>query len=174
MSLIQNKNYPADKVSEMLAFHVGYERVKGELLASVLKTTSGKMNTLDVPSGAKWIPFIEENPKKVTEDVDLPDFINKVDADELLTIIEKLEARDQGLTKAKRDIIASDVRYYWTTTEDFYLVAADKDSVIKEKYKSLPTISPRRKTETEIQNAFDKLEAKRNKKNSPTSTDAKV
>ncbi len=173
MALNQIPPFPADKMAALFAAHAEYVRLKEELLAPVLKTTSGKANTLDLQSAGQWLPFIEENPKWVTNKVNLSDFALKLAADALLERIEKEETKDQGFSKAMRDIISSDVRFYWTMTEDFYIDAADEDSVIKEKYKSLPSISSKRKSDGKIEKDFQKLEARRNKKNGVT-TDVKV
>lgn len=164
MAYAQNPQFPAEKVAQMFAAHGTYASLKEELFASIRKTTTGRLNTLEIASASKWVAFVQENPDWVTNKYKLADFLLKLDAEELLVLIEALETKDQAVSKALRDIMVSDIRFYWTTAEDFYIDAALDDSIIKEKYKDLPSISPKRKSETVIQNAFDKLEAKRNKK----------
>ena len=166
MSLIQNLLFPAEKIMAMKTAHAEYVRLKEELFASVIKTTSGKANTLDdgIASARKWYVFVQENPDWITNKLKVVDFLLKLDATELLAIVEGLETQDQGFTKAMRDVISSDLRFFWTTAEGFYDDAAEDDAVIKEKYKDLPSISPKRKTDVQVEKAFNKLEAKRNKK----------
>jgi hypothetical protein len=170
MALNQNPKFHADKVAAMKAAHAEYSRIKAELLLPIVKTTSGKQNTLDTASAASWLPFGQDNPKKITDKVDPEAFADKLDADELVVIIEKMESEEQNVSKIYRDIVSSDIRFYWTNLENYYLAAAVDDAIIKAKYKDLPSISPTRKSDTEIQNAFDKLEAKRKKKQGGDST----
>lgn len=164
MALNQNPLFPAEKLAAMRAAHDEYNRLKSELLQPVIKQTIGKMNTLDTASAAQWLAFGRDNPTKITDRVNPEKFANALDADALLVIIEKMESEDQSLTRVHRYNASSDIRFYWTNTEDFYIDAAADDAIIKAKYKDLPSISPKRQTDAEIQSAFNKLEAKRNKK----------
>ena len=166
MAISQNSRFPADKITAMLAAHATYVQKKEELFASVVKTTSGKANTLDdgIAAARKWYVFVQENPDWITNKLKVVDFLLKLDASELLVTVEGLETQDQGFTKAMRDVISSDLRFFWTTAEGFYDDAAEDDPVIKEKYIDFPSISPKRKTDAQIEKAFNKLEAKRNKK----------
>ena len=174
MALNQNAGFPADKLAALKAAHAEYIRLKVEFFVDVAKTTSGKMNTLDIASAIKWLPFVQDNPKLVTNTkYDVADFVFKANAHTALAEVESLESQDQGHTKALRDIVSSDLRFYWTNGEDFYIEADDTDTVLKEKYKDLPSISPKRKTDAKIESDFKKLEARRNKKNAD-SMDTKV
>ena len=164
MALNENPLFPADKVAAMFAAHTEYARLKAELFSPIVKTTSGKMNTLSGDSARKWLPFVKENPDWVTNKLKLPDFIKALDADELVALVENIEAKEQGTTKANRDIVSSDLRFFWTTAEGFYDDAAAEDSEIREKYKSLPSISPQRQSDAQVEQAFNKLTEKRNKK----------
>ena len=170
MSLNQNPLFTAEKVAAMKAAHAEYSRIKLELLLPVVKATSGKMNTLDTVSAAQWLPFGQENPTKITDAVNPQDFADKLAADALLVDIEKMESEDHNATQIYRNIVSSDVRFYWTTSEDFYIAAAAKNALIKAQYKDLPSISPKRKSDAKIEKAFVKLEEKRNKKNGGTGT----
>ena len=174
MASNQNSGSIADKLTAIKAVHADYNRQKEELFAAVLKATNGKMNTLDIASATKWLAFVQDNPKAVTNTkYNAADFAFKTEMHTVLADIETIESQDQGHSKALRDIVSSDLRFYWTTAEDFYIAAAEEDSVIKEKYKDLPSISPKRKTDAQIESDFKKLEARRNKKNG-TSTDTKA
>ena len=166
MALAQNPRFPADKIAAMTAAHTEYVRLKSELFAAVVKTTSGKSNVKDdgIAAARKWYIFVEENPDWVTNKIKLATFLAKLDEAEFLTVVEKLEIQDAGHTKAMRDIISSDLRFFWTTAEGFYDDAAEDDSVIREKYKDFPSISPKRATEAQVEKAFQKLTDKRAKK----------
>ncbi len=100
--------------------------------------------------------FTRENPDWITKKLNVADFERMSDAAALLELIAKLEFDDAALSKVLHGIIASDMRFFWTTAED----------KIKEKYKDLPSISPQRRSESQIERDFRKLEEKRNKKNS--------
>lgn len=167
MALNQNPRFPAEKIAEMLSAHATYVQKKEELFASVAKTTSGKANVKEdgIAAARKWAVFVQENPNWITNKLKVADFLSKLDEAEFLAIVEGLESQDKGTTKAMRDIISSDLRFFWTTAEGFYDEAAEDDSVIKEKYKDLPSISPKRKSDTQVERAFEKLTAKRGKKN---------
>ena len=166
MALATSPLFPATEVTTMLVAHAEYARIKENMFAKIGKMTTGKTNTKDdgIASARKWYAFMEENPDWTTNVLKLSEFLAILDAAELLTIIELMESKDQGVTKVAHDIISSDARFCWTTAEDFYIAAAAKNATIKEKYKDLPSISPKRKTDAQIQAAFDKLEVKRAKK----------
>ena len=162
----QNSEFPADKLEALKAAHAEYVRKKEDYLSGIVKTTDGKQNTSDIPSAIKWLPFVQENPKAVTNTkYVVAEFAYKVKAHPALQDIEELEGKDQGHTKALRDMISSDLRFYWTNGEDFYLDYDPKDTILKEKYKDLPSISPKRKSDNQIEKDFKKLEDRRNKKN---------
>jgi hypothetical protein len=174
MPLNQNAGFPADKLTALKAAYAQYSALKGEFLADIVKATSGKQNTLDIASAVKWLPFVQDNPKLVTNTkYDVADFAFKANADIALTEIETIESGEQGHTKALRDIVSSDLRYYWTNAEDFYLDVDPTNTVIVEKYKDLPSVSPKRRTDAQIESDFKKLQARRNKKGTDN-TDTKV
>jgi hypothetical protein len=174
MPLNQDSGFPADKLAALKAAYAEYTRLKEEFLADIVKATSGKINTLDIPSAIKWLPFVQDNPKLVTNTKYIvADFAFKAKAHPILIEIEAMESAGQGHTKAVHDIVSSDLRYYWTNAEDFYLDIDPTDTVTIEKYKDLPSISPKRKTDAQIESDFKKLEARRNKKNTDN-TDTKV
>jgi hypothetical protein len=161
-----NLGFPADKFAALKDAHAAYSRLKEEFFTSVIKGTDGKMNTSDEQSAISWLPFIQDNPKAVTNTkYNVADFIFKAEAHPLLVEIETLEGQDRGHTKALCDIVSSDLRFYWTNGEDFYIAESATNSVLKEKYKNLQSISPKRKSDVEIESDFKKLEARRNKKN---------
>ena len=165
MASNQNSGSIADKLTAIKAVHAEYNRQKEELFAAVLKATNGRMNTLDIASATKWLAFVQDNPKAVTNTkYNASDFAFKTEIHTVLADIEAIESQDQGHSKALRDIVSSDLRFYWTTAEDFYIEAAEEDSVIKEKYKDLPSISPKRKSANQITKDFQKLEVRLNKK----------
>ena len=168
------RGFPTDKLTAVKAAHAEYTRLKGDFFADVVKTTTGKMNTLDVSSAIKWLPFVQDNPKLVTSTkYDVAEFAFKSQAHAALEEVEALESQDQGHSRALRDIISSDLRFFWTNAEDFYIDVDANNTVVIEKYKDLPSISPKRKSDNQIEKDFNKLEARRNKKNG-ISTPAKV
>lgn len=174
MPLNQDSGFSADKLTALKAAHAQYSALKAELLADIVKTTSGKINTLDVPAAIKWLAFVQDNPKLVTSTkYNVIDFALKAKAHPILVEIEAIESAEQGHTKAVRDIVSSDLRFYWTNAEDFYLDIDPSDTVTIEKYKDLPSISPKRRTEAQMESEFKKLEARRNKK-STDSTETKA
>jgi hypothetical protein len=161
-----NLGFPSDKLTALKAAHAQYLGIKEEFLAGIVKTTDGKQNTSNIPSAIEWLDFVLDNPKAVTDTTYIiEDFAYKAKAHEALKEIEKIENQAQAHTKALRDIVSSDLRYYWTNAEDFYIVAAGKDSIISEKYKDLSSISPKRKSDNQIEKDFKKLEVRRSKKN---------
>ena len=167
MDFIQNSSFAAEEVAALKSTHDKYIQQKEKMLASVVKATVGKANTSSegIVSARKWVTFVRENPKWITGRVPESDFTFKLDVAEFLGHIGVMESKDQAYTKALLDVAASDARFYWTTTEDFYIDAAASDAIIKEKYKELPSISSKRKTPAQEEKEFLKLEAKRNKKN---------
>ena len=167
LDLSKISGFPLDKVEQMFKARAEYAALKAELFLPIVKLTSGKANTKDdgIAAAKKWYTFVTENPKWVTDKLSVVDFLAKLNASELLAIIESVEKEDQGTSKALHDIISSDLRFYWTTSEDFYIDIPDSNTLLKEKYKNLPSISTKRQTEAQIEKAFLKLEAKRNKKN---------
>ncbi len=165
--MVQNPNplFSAERLVELKKAHAEYTRLKREFLLPIVKTTIGKMNTLDTASAASWLSFAEENPTKITDKINTQDFANKLAAAEFLLVIEKLETEDQVVSKIYRDIVSSDVRFYWAHLEDYYIEAAQNDPVLKANYEDLPSASPKRKSDAEIEKAFNKLKEKRKKKN---------
>ena len=158
--------FPTDKLTALKAAHAEYARLKEEFLGGIVKATTGKQNTLDPPSAAKWVPFVQDNPKLVTSTkYDVADFAYKAEAHKALSEVKTIESAENGHTKALRDIVSSDLRFYWTNAEDFYLDVEPSNTVIIEKYKDLPSVSPKRKTDAQIEKDFKKLENRRNKKN---------
>jgi uncharacterized protein YktA (UPF0223 family) len=165
-----NPLFSAEKMAAAKAAYAEYSRLKADLLSPIVKCTTGKMNTLDGQSAREWYPFAAENPDWITNKLKLPDFKRTLDADTALAAIEALENKEQGATKAKRNIVSSDLRYFWTTAETFYDDAAADNAEIKERYKSLPSISPQRQSDTQVEQAFNKLTEKRNRKNGASAT----
>ena len=170
--MVRNPNplFPAEKVAELKAAHAEYNRLKRAMLQPIVKSTIGKMNTLDTASAALWLSFAEENPSKITDKINTQDFVNKLDAADFLEFIEKLETEDQIVSKSYRDVISSDIRFYWANLEDYYVEAAKIDPVLKANYDHLPAVSAKRKSAADIEKAFNKLKEKRKKKNGTDNT----
>ena len=105
MASNQNPGSIADKLAAVKAVHAEYTRQKEELFAAVHKATNGKMNTLDIPSAAKWLAFVQDNPEAVTNTkYNISDFAFKTEMHNVLADIETLESQDQGHSKALREI----------------------------------------------------------------------
>ncbi|MBL7818853.1 MAG: hypothetical protein JNL70_27890 [Saprospiraceae bacterium] len=167
MELNQIKSFSLEKMTEMFEAHDKYSALKNELLAETTKATTSKANVGgdNIESALLWLAFVKENPGWITQKLSVAEFESKADAARLLQLIEKAESEDQATSKAIHDRIASDLRFFWTNAEGFYDDASIHNTLIKEKYKDLPSISPKRKSDTQIEKDFRKLEAKRNKKN---------
>ena len=159
--------FPPEKLAKMFQAHAEYNALKAELFASTIKVTDGKANTNDdgFKAAKKWYTFVSENSRWTTDKLSVADFLAKLNASELLALVELAESEDQALSKVLHDIISSDLRYYWKVSEGFYDDIPESNTLLKEKYKDLPSIAPKRKTDAQIEKAFQQLEAKRNKKN---------
>jgi hypothetical protein len=131
--------------------HEAYKQAKKAFFAEVTKKTTGKMNMTkdDIEACRKWLAFDLENEDYLPKKFDVKDFATKIEWFDALKQVKEWEEKSNEDDKVIHDIIASDLRYYWSTSEDFYATAAAEDATIKEKYKNLPSVgSPRKSNAT--------------------------
>jgi hypothetical protein len=134
--------------------HEAYKQAKKAYFTGITKTTTGKMNLTkeDIDACRKWLAFDLENEDYIPKKFDLNDFSNKIELFDAMQQVKAWEEKAYEADKALYDIIASDLRYYWSTSEDFYKTAAGENPTIKEKYKNLPTVGSTRKSNATKEN----------------------
>ena len=155
-----------EKFATYNAAHAAAVAAKEDLLRDVQKLTSGKANITfaSLDDCEQWYFFSKDNADWVTKRFNLSDFEQKLILATMLNTIEKDEEKDRGFSTAIHKILMSDLREYWSDSEKFYAEAAKDDSTVKEKYKSLKSLSPERQTPEQKEKVFLKLEEERNQK----------
>ena len=85
------------------------------------------------------MPFVQDNPQLVTSTkYAVADFAYKAEAHKTLSEVKTIESAENGHTKALRDVVSSNLHFYWTTAEDFYLDVKPTNTVIIEKHFAQP------------------------------------